>query len=115
MTITARYPSQCSACGGAIGAGERIEWSKGMPARHSQCGTPVAATSPTTSSATGRCAKCGGACKPGYRTCYRCSSAAKTCRACGHIEKRDSRGYPVGDRVSGGECQSCREERQMGY
>jgi hypothetical protein len=37
MTITAKYPSKCAACGGAISAGEQIEWSKGSPARHTQC------------------------------------------------------------------------------
>jgi hypothetical protein len=37
MTITAKYPSKCAACGGAISAGERIEWSKGTPVVHTQC------------------------------------------------------------------------------
>lgn len=31
MTITAKYPSRCSCCGGAIKTGEQIEWSKGQP------------------------------------------------------------------------------------
>jgi hypothetical protein len=37
MTITAKYNSKCAACGGAIAAGERIEWSKGSPVRHTEC------------------------------------------------------------------------------
>jgi hypothetical protein len=38
------------------------------------------------------------------------------CQTCGHIELRDSRGYPIGDRIlRSGECQSCFEERKMGY
>jgi len=37
MTITARYPSRCASCGGAIHAGDRIEWSKGTAARHTKC------------------------------------------------------------------------------
>lgn len=34
MTITAKYSSKCATCGGAIRVGEKIEWSKGSPARH---------------------------------------------------------------------------------
>lgn len=48
------------------------------------------------------------ACDSGYRP--------KKCRACGHVERRNSRGYPIGDRIlRSGECQSCYEERRMGY
>jgi len=40
----------------------------------------------------------------------------KKCVICGHIEKRDSRGYPDPDRIlKSGECVSCYEERKMGY
>ncbi len=42
MTITARYPGQCSACGGSIEPGESIEWEKGRKARHVTC--PAAGT-----------------------------------------------------------------------
>jgi hypothetical protein len=59
--------------------------------------------------------RCGRKCSPGYSTCYGCSQASKTCRVCGHVERRNSRGYVEGDWVRGGECQSCREERKMGY
>lgn len=62
----------------------------------------------------GKC-RCGRQCSPGYSTCYHCSTASKTCRSCGHVERRNRRGYVEGDWVRGGECQSCREERQMGY
>lgn len=38
------------------------------------------------------------------------------CKVCGHVERRNSRGYPIGDRIlRSGECQSCYEERKMGY
>lgn len=38
------------------------------------------------------------------------------CKCCGHVERRDRRGYPIGDRIlRSGECQSCYEERKMGY
>jgi hypothetical protein len=38
------------------------------------------------------------------------------CIACGHVERRDRRGFPIGDRIlRSGECQSCYEERKMGY
>lgn len=40
----------------------------------------------------------------------------RKCIACGHVEHRNSRGYVVGDRIlRSGECQSCYEERKMGY
>ena len=42
--------------------------------------------------------------------------APSKCRCCGHVERRDARGYVVGDRIlRSGECQSCREERKGGY
>lgn len=41
MTITAKYPGKCSACDGAVKAGERIEWDKkaekGKSVRHTRC------------------------------------------------------------------------------
>lgn len=38
------------------------------------------------------------------------------CKVCGHVARRNSRGYPIGDRIlRSGECQSCFEERKMGY
>lgn len=40
----------------------------------------------------------------------------RKCVACGHEERRDRRGYPIGDRIlRSGECQSCYEERENGY
>lgn len=51
----------------------------------------------------------------GNRTSNGGKSNSKTCYECGHTERRNARGYPVGDRVWGGLCQSCREERDMGY
>jgi hypothetical protein len=37
MTITAKFPGTCPACGGYITPGERVEWSKGQRARHLNC------------------------------------------------------------------------------
>lgn len=37
MTITAKYPSRCASCSGVIVAGEKIEWVKSSPARHTAC------------------------------------------------------------------------------
>ena len=38
------------------------------------------------------------------------------CKVCGHVERRNARGYVEGDRIlRSGECQSCYEERKMGY
>ena len=40
----------------------------------------------------------------------------RKCVVCGRVERRNSRGYVDGDRIlRSGECQSCYEERQMGY
>jgi hypothetical protein len=39
MTITAKYPSTCAACGGKIVPGDKIEWEKGQKARHTKCST----------------------------------------------------------------------------
>lgn len=49
MTIRAKYPGRCAACGKPIAAGEPIEWSRGAGSRHAACVTaspfspPVAA------------------------------------------------------------------------
>lgn len=120
MVITAKFSSRCPCCQQTIAVGSKIEWSKGRPAQHVACGlaTDVAIrpdSGPSVASTDGRCRKCGCACKTGYSTCYSCSSASKTCRACGHVERRNARGYVEGDWVRNGECQSCREERAMGY
>lgn len=40
----------------------------------------------------------------------------RACIVCGHVERRNARGYVDGDRIlRSGECQSCYEERKMGY
>jgi hypothetical protein len=40
----------------------------------------------------------------------------RKCKVCGHVERRDRRGYAIGDYIlRSGECQSCYEERKMGY
>lgn len=37
MTINAKYPGRCNACGGPIAVGDRIEWEKGKGSRHAEC------------------------------------------------------------------------------
>lgn len=45
-----------------------------------------------------------------------CKYTGKKCATCGHREYRNARGYVEGDRIlRSGECQSCYEERKMGY
>jgi len=44
MTITARFPSTCSACHQPIALGAKIEWTKGSPARHTTCSAASSAT-----------------------------------------------------------------------
>lgn len=48
MTITAKFASKCACCGGRIEAGEKIEWTKGMPAKHTACPSNPAASAPKT-------------------------------------------------------------------
>ncbi len=50
MTISAKYPGRCRACGGAIAAGERIEWAQGAGARHVHC-QGAGATAPAANAA----------------------------------------------------------------
>jgi len=40
MTIKAKYPGKCGACGGTIARGDQINWSKGAGANHIDCGVP---------------------------------------------------------------------------
>lgn len=94
--------------------GWRVPAPKAEEAQALVSGAPKSSPS-ATSTAAGTCRKCGRSCKPGYSTCYGCSPASKTCQSCGHVERRNSRGYVEGDWVRGGECQSCSEERKMGY
>jgi hypothetical protein len=53
---------------------------------------------------------------PGAAT-VKTSFRRTTCVTCGYKEgPRNARGYPTGDRIlRSGECQSCYEERKMGY
>jgi hypothetical protein len=37
MTIKAKFTGKCGACGGAIAAGDAIEWARGERARHAEC------------------------------------------------------------------------------
>lgn len=52
----------------------------------------------------------------GKTTSSRRPSRPSRCDVCGRVAQWDSRGYPIGDRIlRSGECQSCYEERKMGY
>lgn len=95
MTITAKFASRCTSCHQPVAIGDRVEWIKGISGvRHTVCG---AASATTTTPA-----------KRAYHP--------TKCIVCGHVERRNSRGYVDGDRIlRSGECQSCYEERKMGY
>jgi predicted nucleic acid-binding Zn ribbon protein len=43
MTITAKFPSICPVCGGAISPGQQVEWERGQKARHTDCGAAASA------------------------------------------------------------------------
>jgi hypothetical protein len=47
MTITAKFPGTCPACGCAISPGTKVEWSRGSKARHVTCGASVSSAAPT--------------------------------------------------------------------
>ena len=113
MIIIAKFASTCPNCAKAIAIGTKVEWTKGSKAAHVDCSAALPGLASTTPSST--VCKCGRAKQAKYATCYGCSSASKTCRSCGHVERRNARGYVEGDWVRGGKCQSCREERAMGY
>lgn len=38
MTITAKFASRCGSCGQPVTPGQKIEWTKGAPVRHTVCG-----------------------------------------------------------------------------
>lgn len=46
MTITAKFPGKCRACGGAIHKGDAIEWQKGQGAAHLNCSSSSQRESP---------------------------------------------------------------------
>ena len=71
----AKYDGLCGGCGGAIRAGQQVEWSRGQRARHTSCagqGQRTAARAPMSSGRRalraaydgdytgGRCQRCGG-------------------------------------------------------
>lgn len=97
----------------AAAKGWRVAADKAAEAQALVAGKPSAPATQGSGSAT--TCKCGRPKKAEYSTCYSCSSASKKCQTCGHVERRNARGYVEGDWVRGGECQSCREERRMGY
>ena len=47
MTITAKHASTCATCRAPITPGQRIEWAKGSPDRHTACGATTVAPPPT--------------------------------------------------------------------
>jgi hypothetical protein len=43
MIITAKFASVCPCCNSRIVPGNKVEWTKGSPARHTACGSAPAA------------------------------------------------------------------------
>jgi hypothetical protein len=48
MTIIAKYRGQCSKCGREIKPGQKIEWERGAPSRHTACDGHAKSSAPTT-------------------------------------------------------------------
>lgn len=84
MTITAKYATRCATCGQSIAAGEKIEWAKGSPARHTSCSATTTRPATTTRAAA-----------PKSSRSYR---GPRTGCSCGSRE----------DTISQYDCESCR-------
>jgi hypothetical protein len=77
MTLSAKYPGTCTKCSQPIVPGQKIEWAKGSRPTHTVCGGAPAAKAPAKAANPGVCA-CGRPIQGSYRTCYRCSPAARS-------------------------------------
>lgn len=86
MTITAKYAGKCTKCEKSIHPGDRIEWTKGSKSYHTDCSADPSSKTAATPS----------------RSPYR----RRVCVECG---------MPEFGIDSDGECQGCRDEREMGY
>lgn len=86
MTITARYPSRCSSCGGSISVGDRIEWAKGSPVRHSSCPSSVTPAAPRRSSRGQYVRRTGCSCGSREDASGELIPAASNCEACNFDE-----------------------------
>jgi uncharacterized OB-fold protein len=94
MTITARYASRCASCGQAVTPGQQIEWTKGSPARHTDCQSPAAAPVASVSSSKRpryrptRCAECGARASR-YVRIYGYTDATAMCGGCWRDAKEE--------------------------
>ena len=108
MSITAKYAAVCSSCKGRIAPGQKIEWTKGQPVRHTTCGSAIATAAAKATPGTCRCGK---SIDAKYTQCYSCANpgAAKSTRrrgtwtgcSCGSVEEYER----------DGDCFSCRHDR----
>ena len=100
MTITAKFAGRCATCGQTVLPGERIEWSRGTPVRHTQCPTGhVHAAAPRPRPTV--CVKCHGSLSTwerqhGIRCCADCRDGGS--RARGGMSYYDRNGnFVLGD------------------
>jgi len=125
MTITAKFPSTCAGCNGAIAKGDRIEWTRGRPARHANCERAEvshmnAESDAATWTRTAACWKCK---SPDGR--FRSYGAATPvyCDPCEVIARRKSRGLcptcgetPISRAyiAKGYQCDACADREEGG-
>ena len=93
MSITAKYAATCATCRAAITPGQKIEWVKGSPVRHSSCGGGCAAA-PKRERSSREMGYGGTAQLGGRRTGCQCGSredrrgqllaSPRNCRSCEH-------------------------------
>jgi hypothetical protein len=85
MTITARYAATCATCHQSITPGQKIEWSKGTPARHTTCAAS-APSAPRPRADYRACDECGRA--AAVVTAYDASGiAGRCCRRCAALPR----------------------------
>lgn len=94
MTITAKYAATCPCCKSAIRPGDKIEWSKGSPAKHVSCASKTGSAPTTTVATRIRCTTCAYCQSPldryqvshGFRFCSQdCKIDARTGGQSGYV------------------------------
>jgi hypothetical protein len=88
MTITAKFPSRCSSCGQPITPGQKIEWTKGSPVRHTSCNAQAAVSSskPARRRLTNGDIYTARNGQPKVFGCSACTHGDRMCRSCQHDE-----------------------------
>jgi len=94
MTITAKYPTICASCHAPIHPGQRIEWTRGEPARHTSCPAATSgAPQPQRRRDGGICAECEQPRRHLVDATDACGILARICPACARNTTRHERSF----------------------